>query len=93
MGFTFTVVLNAYTEQFAQSASQLESVKMHPCGLLSKTYLEEHTLSHTGKDQGKRTKMSEATASKGKQAAQRNLNFYFLLSILHSLCSILMSIL
>lgn len=53
MGFTSTVVLNAHTEQFAQSASQLESVKMHPCGLLSKTYLEEYTLSHTEKDQGK----------------------------------------
>lgn len=55
MGFTFTVALNAFTEQFAQSASRLESVKTHPCGLLSETYLEEHTVSHTGKDQGIKT--------------------------------------
>lgn len=54
MGFTFTVVLNAHTEQFAQSASQLESVKMHPCGLLSKTCLEEYTLSHTRKRSGEK---------------------------------------
>lgn len=62
MGFTFTVVLNAHTEQFAQSASQVESVKMYPRGLLSETYLEEYTLSHTEKDQGKRRNVSEAIA-------------------------------
>lgn len=71
MGFTFTVVLNAHTEQFAQSASQLESVKMHPCGLLSKTYLEEYTLSHTEKDQGKSSNVSEAIADEEKESKQK----------------------
>lgn len=37
MGFTFTVILNTHTEQFTQSASQLVSVKMLPCGLLQET--------------------------------------------------------
>lgn len=60
------MVLNAHTEQFAQSASQLESGKMHPCGLLSKTYLEEYILSHTEKDQGKRSDVSEPRADEEK---------------------------
>lgn len=71
MGFTFTVVLNAHTEQFAQSASQLESVKMYPCGLLSKTYLEEYTLSQTEKDQGKGSNVSEAIADEEKEKKQK----------------------
>lgn len=70
MGFTFTVVLNAHSEQFTQSASQLESVKMHPRGLLSKTYLEEYTLSQTEKDQGKRSKVTKAMADEEEEKKQ-----------------------
>lgn len=62
------MVLTAHTEQFAQSASQLESVKMHSWGLLSKTYLEEYTLSHSEKDQGKGSKVAEAAAHEKKEA-------------------------
>lgn len=65
------MVLTAHTEQFAQSASQLESVKMHPWGLLSKTYLEEYTLSHSEKDQRKRSKVAEAAAHEKKEEKQK----------------------
>lgn len=83
MEFTFTVILNTHTEQFTQSASQLESVKMLPCGLLSRSYLEEYTPSHTEKDQGKRSNVTEAIADEEeeKQEEQQEKGFVFHFSI------------
>lgn len=65
------MVLTAHPEQFAQSASQPESVKMHPWGLHSKTYWEEYSLSHSEKVQGKGSKVAEAAAHEKKEVKKK----------------------